>query len=153
MRRNYIVFAYGSNMNQRQMALRCPDATPICVARLDQHELTFAGLSPRWGGGIATVVPSKRANVTGILWRLSGKDLERLDEYEGYPFVYDRMPVSVHTTKGTEVWCHTYVKNTIEFRAPPSEEYLRTIIDGYQSMKARVPKKIKKLYAEACVAN
>lgn len=148
MRKNYIVFAYGSNMNHRQMALRCPDARPVCVARLDGYRLTFAGHNARWGGGVATIVPARRGGVTGVVWRLSEQDLKRLDEFEGYPFVYDRAPVIVRSPRrADEIWCHTYVKNVAQ-ETTPSEDYLRTIIEGYQTAGARVPAPLKKLYAQ-----
>jgi len=143
----FIVFAYGSNMNRRQMALRCPSARPLGVARLPEHRLMFAGHNARWGGGVATVVPARRSSVLGVVWWLTKGDLDRLDTFEGYPFVYDRAPIIVRAGQ-REIWCHTYVKNAADRQTAPSEEYLRTIFDGYHAAGARVPAQLKKLYAE-----
>jgi gamma-glutamylcyclotransferase (GGCT)/AIG2-like uncharacterized protein YtfP len=143
----FIVFAYGSNMNRQQMAFRCPDARPLGVARLEGYRLTFAGFNARWGGGVATILPARRSTVLGRVWWISKTDLERLDGYEGYPFVYDRAPVVVKAG-AREFWCHTYVKNAAEVQTTPSEDYLRTIIDGYQDARVRVPAPLKKLYMQ-----
>ncbi len=141
-----LVFAYGSNMNERQMATRCPGATAVGVAKLHDHQLLFAGRSARWGGGVATIKPARRSAVSGVVWRVSNQNLERLDEFEGYPYVYDRMPVLVDAADGESMWCFVYVKNADEERTRPSPEYLRTILDGYETAGAAVPVTLKRLY-------
>ncbi len=141
-----LVFAYGSNMNARQMAVRCPGAVAVCVARLPEHQLLFAGRSARWGGGVATIRPSRRSSVSGVVWRVSAQNLERLDEFEGFPYVYDRMPVLVDGADGESLWCYVYVKTADEERTRPSPEYLRTILDGYETAGAAVPVTLKRLY-------
>jgi gamma-glutamylcyclotransferase (GGCT)/AIG2-like uncharacterized protein YtfP len=148
MKKTYFVFAYGSNMNRQQMAFRCPSAKTVCVAQLDGHKLVFAGDSARWDGGVATVVPDRRSIVIGVVWKLTHSDLQRLDEFEGYPFVYDRAPVSVRATRRKQLWCYTYLKNANERQTLPSEEYLRTILDGYAAAGAPVPARLSKLYAQ-----
>jgi gamma-glutamylcyclotransferase (GGCT)/AIG2-like uncharacterized protein YtfP len=147
---NALIFAYGSNMNRRQMSLRCPGAQVVSVARLPDHRLVFAGRSPRWGGGgVATIKPARRSTVMGVVWLLSGADLERLDGFEGYPYVYDRTPVLVDRDGGGKsLWCLTYVKNADEVKVPPTPEYLRTILDGYATAGAQVPVTLKRLYGQ-----
>lgn len=145
--KNTLIFAYGSNMNDRQMSFRCPGAQRVCVAKLSDHRLVFAGRSPRWGGGgVASVEAARRASVVGVIWWLSPEDLERLDVFEGYPYVYDRVPVIVDRASGKSIWCFTYVKNDAEERIPPSPEYLRTILDGYKTAGASVPAHLRRLY-------
>jgi hypothetical protein len=41
MTRTY--FAYGSNLDERQMRARCPEAALLCRATLDNHALVFGG--------------------------------------------------------------------------------------------------------------
>lgn len=143
-----LIFAYGSNMNHRQMAMRCPGARVVCVARLRNHRLTFAGTSPRWGGGVATICPARRSNVHGIIWELNEADLMRLDAFEGYPFVYDRTAVKVDVD-GTEFWCSTYVKEHAEEETPPSANYLQVILDGYKWAEIPIPQRLRSLYGKA----
>lgn len=143
-----LVFAYGSNMNARQMSLRCPGARAVCVAKLRDHRLTFAGRSTRWGGGVATIKPARRSSVIGVVWSVSRANLDRLDGFEGYPFVYDRVPVQVDSTEAEAIWCYAYVKNAAEISTAPSREYLRTILDGYEGVGAAVPASLRRLYQQ-----
>ena len=145
---NALVFAYGSNMNSRQMAARCPGAQVVSVAKLPDHRLTFAGRSARWGGGVATIMPARRSSVVGVVWLVSAANLERLDEFEGYPFVYERVSVLVDRSEGASLWCYAYVKNAVDELAPPSREYLRTILDGYETAGAAVPTTLMRLYKQ-----
>jgi gamma-glutamylcyclotransferase len=148
-----LVFAYGSNMNRRQMAARCPGARPVSVATLPDHRLQFVGSSARWGGGVATVRPRRRSKVDGILWRLTDDDLRRLDHFEGYPVVYDREPVLVVDEDGKDRWCSTYVH--VRGGAPPAQPsalYLRVILEGYEWAGVPVPPQLRKLYGEVRVA-
>jgi len=77
-----LYFAYGSNMNTRQMAARCPDAVPLGPARLNDHVMVprlFADIEPRDG-----------AETYGVLWELDDAALDALDRYESAPRVYRR---------------------------------------------------------------
>lgn len=143
-----LVFAYGSNMNPRQMAIRCPGSLAICVAKLPDHRLLFTGRSAKWGGGVATIQPAKRSSVVGVVWHLSADNLERLDQFEGFPFVYDRTQVLVDRGAGNSLWCSVYVKSVADERTAPSPEYLRTILDGYETAGAPVPVNLKRLYTQ-----
>lgn len=44
MKKYYL--AYGSNLNIRQMALRCPTAKPVGTAVIEDYELLFKGSKP-----------------------------------------------------------------------------------------------------------
>ena len=70
-------FAYGSNMDVQQMAMRCPDATVLGVAKLGAHKFLINT------HGVATVVPAKNRVVHGVLWEISERDEASLDRYEG----------------------------------------------------------------------
>ena len=50
-----LYFAYGSNINLNQMAVRCPAAQVVGPAVLDGYELLFRG--NRRGTGVATIEP------------------------------------------------------------------------------------------------
>lgn len=70
-------FAYGSNMDSAQMALRCPDSTKIANATLEGY---FFAINER---GVATAIPQRGTNTDGVLWSISSKDKLELDRYEG----------------------------------------------------------------------
>lgn len=80
-------FAYGSNMNPKQMSHRCPDAVPLGPAVLRDYVLVerkFADIDRK---------PGKQVN--GMLWDISDNNLRALDRYEGYPELYIRYDVAV----------------------------------------------------------
>ncbi|MEI8247126.1 MAG: gamma-glutamylcyclotransferase family protein [Lentisphaerota bacterium] len=93
-------FAYGSNLNQKQMKLRCPGSVPVCAATLPGYCVTerqYADID--WCGG-------KR--VCGGLWRITEADLAALDRYEGYPNFYWRYSVWLDLPDGNEVEAWVY---------------------------------------------
>jgi len=116
-----VYFAYGSNLHVPQMRRRCPDAVPVCVAALPEHELVFRG--------VADVQAAKGKQVLGALWSISERDLRALDRYEGYPFLYSRYEVEVHTAHGPAV-ALVYAMNDTE-QEYPTQLYLSSLRDGY----------------------
>nr|WP_090275641.1 poly-gamma-glutamate hydrolase family protein [Mycolicibacterium komanii]CRL68667.1 phage-related replication protein [Mycolicibacterium komanii] len=115
-------FAYGSNLNVSQMALRCPDAVDPRPARLADHDWL---INER---GVATVEPFDGSEVHGVLWQLSDHDLAVVDSAEGVPVRYRRDRLTVHTDDGpAEAW--VYIDHRVE-PGPPRAGYLERIIDG-----------------------
>lgn len=149
VRRGHVLcFAYGSNMNVRQMMVRCPQAEPAFTATLDGYRLIFVSNSPRWGGGVATMKDDPKSCVQGIVWKLTPDDLHRLDGFEGYPLSYDRESVQVqnHNSGGLE-WVTTYMKAPHP-ESMPSAIYLETIMQGYDWAGLRPSRRLMKLYEE-----
>lgn len=97
-------FAYGSNMDEAQMAYRCPGAELVGkgVLRGFSFELDSAG--------VGTVVRS-RGNVEGLLWRLTDSDIESLDMYEGVSGgCYKKKYLNIETSSG-QAAALVYVSN------------------------------------------
>jgi gamma-glutamylcyclotransferase (GGCT)/AIG2-like uncharacterized protein YtfP len=115
-------FAYGSNLSLEGMASRCPDSEPVGRATLDGWALTF--------NGVADIERLEGARTHGALWRISDRDLERLDSYEGYPGLYRRELVTVRTEQG-EIAAVTYVMNDA-YVGLPSSSYYEVIKRGYE---------------------
>jgi gamma-glutamylcyclotransferase (GGCT)/AIG2-like uncharacterized protein YtfP len=122
MSETLLYFAYGSNLDLEGMASRCLDSEAVGRAILDGWALTFRG--------VADIERRKGARTHGALWRLSDRDLERLDAYEGYPRLYRRELVQVQATEA-EVQAVTYVMND-DYLGLPSPLYYRTIRRGYE---------------------
>ena len=78
MAREYY-FAYGSNMDEEQMARRCPGAIKVCPGILIAHRFAIDQ------AGVATVIKDPGSFVQGILWSVTQKDIINLDLYEGVP--------------------------------------------------------------------
>ncbi len=79
-----LYFAYGSNMDWKQMKDRCPSAQYIANAILRDHKLAFTRESKRRGCGVADVVPESGHNVWGVVYKICEQELGSLDKAEGY---------------------------------------------------------------------
>ena len=124
-------FAYGSNLNKKQMLERCPDSKPLFIATLPNYKLVFSGWSRKWRGGVATIKLLRGERVSGAIYEVSDRDLRRLDTYEGYPNSYNRINVTVFDEDGKRVEAVTYVKVGQLEETKPSKEYLAIIQRGY----------------------
>ena len=100
-----LYIAYGSNLDQRQMARRCPTAEVVCSGMLYGHELLFRGSQ---FGAVATVEPKPGARVPVLVWKIKPSDERALDLYEGYPHLYRKENLSV-TMDGGERDIMAYV--------------------------------------------
>ena len=54
-----LYFAYGSNMEWKQMRERCPSAMFVCIAKLKDRRLAFTRKSKDRGCGVATLCLSR----------------------------------------------------------------------------------------------
>lgn len=124
-----LYIAYGSNLNLPQMAFRCPTAKVAGISKIKDYELLFRG-----GGNcsVATVEPLKASSVPVLLWTLKGKDVQALDRYEGYPYLYRKEILDVEL-KGKTVPAMIYLMNDGHPFGSPSDNYLNTIMEGYKS--------------------
>jgi gamma-glutamylcyclotransferase (GGCT)/AIG2-like uncharacterized protein YtfP len=119
-----IYFAYGSNLNKRQMAVRCPLATAIGPYRLDDAVLVFRG--------VADVIHKPGAAVFGAIWRITPECEEVLDRYEGIRHgLYRKVYVDLYQPIDGEKELMFYVMNSTGIE-PPSRTYLDGIREGYR---------------------
>lgn len=115
-----IYLAYGSNLNKEQMAMRCPDATPLRVIMLPDYRLVFKG--------VADIIPAKGWKVPVAMWRITDKCEKALDRYEGYPSLYRK---EYFENKETLDMYMAYVMNNHGL-AMPSLHYVKAIAKGYE---------------------
>jgi len=125
-------FAYGSNMDPKQMASRCRGAMAVGRARLAEYELAFVWDSPGWGGGVATVIPSSGREVWGVVWDLTDEHIEALDRYEGVAIgAYVRDHLDVEAEAGL---AHALIYLATDTRRKqPSGTYIDALIRGAQA--------------------
>lgn len=130
-----LYFAYGSNLDRRQMRSRCASARVEACAVLPNHALAFGGFSHRWGGAVATVVPTRGAQVEGLLYRLKPAELRLLDRHEGHPFVYERVSVLVEDERGRRQRAQVYLQPEAGFEpAAPPPGYARVLRRAYRRL-------------------
>jgi cation transport regulator ChaC len=130
-----LYFAYGSNMNIKQMRSRIEnnDIEPIHIVLLDNYKLIFPRKSINQKGGVASIIKEKGEEVYGVIYNLNNKEIEILDKYEGEGTAYDKINIDV-LIEGKKKSCMTYIaKKEGEFL--PSKEYLKKIIAGAEMNK------------------
>ena len=68
----------------------------------------------------------------GVLWRISERDEQSLDLYEGFPRLYGKEPVTVVDPDGLkrEVMAYTMNSPYKDVPALPSKSYLEGILNG-----------------------
>lgn len=126
MNKKKVYAAYGSNMNILQMENRCPAAERICTGILKDYQLEFRG------GGVATIIPEKGAEVPVVLWNITKGCEKVLDIYEGYPRLYIKkeIPIIVNGKKYTAM-AYVMAEEHSKRVFPPFSEYFNVIKDGY----------------------
>lgn len=133
-----LYFAYGSNMDPKQMAVRCPGSIARGKARLHGYELTFVWDSPGWGGGVGTVIPSSSREVWGVLWELTDWHVKALDRYEGVGIgAYTQEHLDVESDSGVEN-ALIYVATDKRYKQP-SGRYVDVLVKGAREFS--LPKK------------
>ncbi len=125
-------FAYGSNLNRKQMQERCPDSKPLFTAVLPNYKLVFVGWSRKWRGGVASIKSFRGERVRGALYEVSEPCLQRLDRYEGD---YKRFKVTVVGEDKELIEAITYIKAGQLEETPPSKEYLAVIQQGLRDWR------------------
>tara|TARA_Y100000741_G_C18214617_1_gene543161 strand:- start:877 stop:1320 length:444 start_codon:yes stop_codon:yes gene_type:complete len=137
-----LYFAYGSNLNHKQMALRCSESSFLKKFTLKGFNLCFSHKTNRSIYGHANVIKNKKFNVPGVLWNISKKDEKKLDSYEGVDYNYYQK--EYFKINGKKVLI--YIQK-IYFKKKPNSTYLHTIIQGYRDcgldlnyLKRRIPR-------------
>jgi gamma-glutamylcyclotransferase (GGCT)/AIG2-like uncharacterized protein YtfP len=122
-----LYIAYGSNLNKRQMAYRCPTARYVGSTVIDGYELLFRG---HYGSAVATIEPKENSSVPIGLWKIGELDEKALDSYEGYPRLYRKEIISVKLNKKKQD-AMVYIMNDGRPINLPSRYYFNVISEGY----------------------
>ena len=125
-------FAYGTNLNQKQMKERCADSKPLFTAVLPNYKLAFTGWSRQWRGGVASIKSYRGERVRGAVYEVTEACLQKLDRYESG---YNRLKVTVFGEDDEPVEAITYVKTGQLEDAAPSKEYLAVIQQGLRDWR------------------
>ena len=131
MKRYYI--AYGSNLNIRQMRIRCPHARVIGTAVINDYELLFKGSRT---GAYLTIEPKEGGEVPVAVWEVTESDETALDRYEGYPVFYYKKEMEldirgIRTGKIRRRKCFVYIMHEERKIGVPSLSYVSTCLWGF----------------------
>lgn len=111
-------FAYGSNMNRRQIYTRLPNAVDLGAALLRGWRVVERKT--------ADIEPCRGAETPGVLYAVTVPDIARMDAFEGFPTVYTRKIVRVlHQGRPRSVLTYRMTPQTVAERAgqPYAEDY------------------------------
>ena len=140
-RKNYTInpkrklyLAYGSNLSEEQMAYRCPDATIVGRAVVNDYELLFKGSKT---GSYATIEPKKGGKVPVLVWSITPKDEARLDMYEGFPTFYYKkdLQVEIESLDQEPLGAEKAMVYIMDEKRPfgiPSKLYYGVLHNGYK---------------------
>ena len=120
--------AYGSNLNVEQMRYRCPDAKIVGTAVIPNYRLMFKGSKT---GAYCTIEPEQGASVPVGVWRVTGRDIEALDYYEGYPTFYYKKSLILPCSDGKRHKCFVYIMHEDRALGMPYPFYVNTCLQGY----------------------
>ncbi len=127
-----LYFAYGSNLDEKQMRERCPNAQREGRATLPGHALAFGGFSHRWGGAVASVMRAPRHKVSGLLYSIPREEVAELDRFEGSPYSYQRVARIVVDERRERRRVQVYMQPEEDFvRWTPSPQYFDVIQRAY----------------------
>ena len=114
--------AYGANLNQEQMRIRCPAAKPLEGICLVDRMLVFRGVAD------IIAIPG---NTTAVGIYAITKACERsLDRYEDYPCLYFKEYLDVQLNCGPSK-IMIYVMGERYGFGKPADEYFKIIHQGY----------------------
>ena len=120
--------AYGSNLNMKQMKMRCPTAALYGKGIIENYELQFKGVP---GNSHATIEPKEGSSVPVAVFEIQPNDEMMLDRYEGYPSYYFKQDVPVKL--GNEnINAMVYIMDLNQDFGPPSAYYYETVYNGYK---------------------
>lgn len=137
--------AYGSNMDEAQMEVRCPDAKLFGKGWLPGYRLAFRGSLT---GYYATIEKgeSTYGGVPVLLWLISDADETRLDRYEGFPRFYRKETIEVEqvmerlpdTDARIDAWTPHGIRHGLVYimtagspYGTPSKRYMNPICRAY----------------------
>ena len=126
MKKLYI--AYGSNMDEGQMAHRCPTARLLGQTEVEGYRLLFKGSLT---GAYATIEPQEGGRVPVLLWEIGERDEAGLDRYEGFPSLYYKKDLTVRLD-GQEVTAMVYIMDERRRTGTPSDAYYGILARAYK---------------------
>jgi len=133
-----LYFAYGSNMNCRQMTERCPSAAFFGIAKLKDHEFFIARKS-KSGYGVASVQTAPGKDVWGVVYEVPESEMRVLDEKEGYrpgrpkaenSYVPVDRDVLLNDDESRICMVRTYIANAQDDPPLPNRTYINLITSG-----------------------
>ena len=140
-----LYFAYGSNMDMRQMLGRCPSAVFVGLSNVKNFEYYIDRK------GVASLRPKLGAAAKGILWDIRDPDdWRKLDGYEGVPFDKYRRHYISNRDLAVDQTCAVYISTTSEI-GKPRIGYQEKIVNAVIDLKSHLIKDYNNMSGESFV--
>lgn len=126
-------FAYGANMHESAfVARRGMRPVESRAGRLPGYRLRFnLEGRPRGRAAPANISPDERAEVWGVLYRISRRDLVKLNASEGIPGRrYRPCELTIQDADGKEIIATIYMADGLETDGNPSLRYITLLREG-----------------------
>ena len=132
MKKRYYI-AYGSNLNRRQMKLRCPGSKAVGKAVIEGYRLVFKGSGT---GAYLTIEPFEGGRVPVGIYSVTEDDEAALDRYEGFPRCYHKEDMTLTASgmrggKPARRKAFVYIMDERRGYGIPSQEYMDICCEGY----------------------
>jgi len=122
-----LYFAYGSNLNHRQMKnIRCVGSKYLKTILLKDYKLSFCHPNKLNKYGYANIVKKRGSKIPGAIWKITKKHEKILDHYEEFPKSYQKKYFYLNGEK-----IMFYIMRKYFIKKPP-KNYINTIKEGYQ---------------------
>lgn len=123
-----LYFAYGSNMNVRQMTARIPEAIRLGAAQLRGYRVVFNKISSLDGTGKANLaLADGNSSVWGVLFRLTAEAFTSLSQFE---IGYFEKEVTVLQGSDARRALTFIAKPDALYQSKPSHSYSECILEG-----------------------
>jgi hypothetical protein len=119
-----LYFAYGSNMDRAEMAMRCPGAMPLGSAVLAGHALDVNA------DGYVVARSAPGCDLPGILWRLDPRLVAILDRYELIDAGWYRRAILTVRGNGTARLALVYLAGRKAGRGAARRDHLLRVVIG-----------------------
>ncbi|KAH8368720.1 hypothetical protein KR084_009220 [Drosophila pseudotakahashii] len=148
----FLYFGFGSNMLSKRIHIQNPTAVRVGPALLPDYRLDFGFGSARWGGAVATIVPTQGDHAWGTLWWIDLSNLPDIDNQEGvHKGIYEARTVYVRLrdesdpsparayllTKQPDTNLYELSKDSVPASRQPSKTYLQCLVQG--AIESSVP--------------
>ncbi|XP_044249751.1 gamma-glutamylcyclotransferase [Drosophila takahashii] len=148
----FLYFGFGSNMLAKRIHIQNPTAVRVGPGLLPDYRLDFAFESARWGGAVATIVPTQGDHAWGTLWKIDLTNLPDIDNQEGvHEGIYESRTVYVKPrgesdpvparayllTKQPDTNLYKLSKDSVPASRQPSKTYLQCLVQG--AIESSVP--------------
>ncbi|MBK9082811.1 MAG: gamma-glutamylcyclotransferase [Rhizobiales bacterium] len=122
-----LYFAYGANMHEAEMALRCPGARVVGRARLARHRFFVMN------HGYASVTRDPARDVHGLLWEIGLAHVRTLDAFEELGRgLYTKISQGVILAEGGARRALIYVGASLE-PGRPKPGYMERIVEAAEA--------------------